>query len=130
MKEELIMSLAENITKLMILSILFGLVVGWYFSHLYHIGKKQNDDNESSSHYEPLPRYIKPVRKRVHFINIENAGDNSTLNHIVSDLEKKGFVYNPQASLAGVLAFEKLEEAPRAEYFNELTDAEIDELRK
>ena len=115
MKEELIMSLAENITMVTILSILFGLVVGWYSSHLYHICKKQNDDNESSSHYATLPRYIKPVkqyRKHVRFINIENAGDNSTLNHTVSDLKKKGFVYNPQTSLDGVLSFEKLEEAP------------------
>lgn len=36
MREDLIMALAEDITMVMILSIVIGLVAGWYFTYLYY----------------------------------------------------------------------------------------------
>lgn len=36
MREDLIMALAEEIMMVMILSIVFGLVAGWYFTYLYY----------------------------------------------------------------------------------------------
>lgn len=36
MREDLIISLAENITMVMIMSALLGLVIGWYFTYLYY----------------------------------------------------------------------------------------------
>lgn len=134
MKEELIMKLAEDITMVMVLSVLLGLVLGWYFTHLYHISKKPKEDDDEHvipiemplQRFQTLPRY----RSHLRFINVENAGDNPTLNRTVIDLEMDGYVYKPEKSVAGVLAFEKLEEATEAERPSELTDAEIEELRQ
>ena len=36
MREDLIMVLAEDIMMVMILSIVIGLVAGWYFTYLYY----------------------------------------------------------------------------------------------
>ena len=36
MREDLIMALAEDITMVMILSIVIGLLAGWYFTYLYY----------------------------------------------------------------------------------------------
>ena len=36
MKEDLIMALAEDITMVMILSFVIGLVAGWFFTYLYY----------------------------------------------------------------------------------------------
>jgi hypothetical protein len=134
MKEDLIMSLAGNITMVMFLSCLFGVLIGWFFTHLYHISEKSKEDDDEhvrSIEWPPrTPEPLKRYRSRLRFINVENAGDNSTLNRTVIDLEMDGYVYNPEKSVAGVLAFEKLEEAPEAEGPNELTDAEIERLRR
>lgn len=51
MREDLIMALAEDITIVMILSIVIGLVAGWYFTYLYY----HSHDPEVTDLAERLP---------------------------------------------------------------------------
>lgn len=52
---------------------------------------------------------VKTYKRKFKFINIENAGDNDTLNRLVKQMEDDGYTYSYEDSLDnGVLAFRKL----------------------
>ena len=54
---------------------------------------------------------VKTYERHFKFINIENAGDNDTLNRMVAKFEEEGYKYSYEDTLDnGVLAFVKLEE--------------------
>ena len=130
-REDFIMSLAENITMVMILSIVAGLLIGWYVTQSYYKWRETSGDLAvDPSELPPPPPPEKRYRQSWQFINLTNAGDNQTLNRTVCMMSRKGYAFQPDASNAGVLAFMKWEEAPEATGPNELTDADIERLRK
>ena len=54
---------------------------------------------------------VKTYKRKFKFINIENAGDNDTLNRMVEKLEEEGYKYSYDESPEnGILAFIKREE--------------------
>ena len=129
-REDFIMSLAENITMVTILCIVAGLLIGWYVTQSYYKSHETSGGFVvEPSEFPPTPPK-KRYRQSWQFINLANTGDNQTLNHTVCMMSRKGYAFQPDASNAGVLAFMKLEEAPEATGLNELTDADIERLRK
>ena len=58
-----------------------------------------------------LNEQVKTYERHFKFINIENAGDNDTLNRLVKQMEDDGYKYSCEDILDnGVLAFVKLVE--------------------
>ena len=54
---------------------------------------------------------VKTYERHFKFINIENAGDNDTLNRLVKQMEDDGYKYSYEDTLDnGILAFVKLVE--------------------
>jgi hypothetical protein len=130
-REDFIMSLAENITMVTILCIVAGLLIGWYVTQSYYKWHETSEDLAVDPPELPsLPSPEKRYRQSWQFINLANAGDNQTLNRTVCMMSRNGYDFQPDASNAGVLAFMKLKEAPEATGPNELTDADIERLRK
>ena len=79
-----------------------------------HVWNLSNDNDKlradiSRNFYEEQMKQYTRYRKTVTFINIENAGDNDTLNRLVKQMEDDGYTYSYEDSLDnGVLAFKKL----------------------
>ena len=80
-----------------------------------HVWNLSNDNDKlradiSRNFYEEQMKQYTRYRKTVTFINIENAGDNATLNQKVQQLQDDGWKYAPSASQCPtILCFEKLE---------------------
>lgn len=121
--EEYILSLAENITIVMILSIVFGLVIGWYFTRLYY--KSDPDDDDDNVGESQTKQILSPKRYRQLWRFVPVVQNIKVLQQNADYMTKCGYSYQPDASNAGVLAFMKYEEATEAKYPNELTDEEI-----
>lgn len=63
----------------------------------------------SEEREERFKESVKTYKCKFKFINIENAGDNDTLNRLVKQMEDDGYTYSYEDSLDnGVLAFKKL----------------------
>ena len=63
----------------------------------------------SEEREERFKESVKTYKRKYKFINIENAGDNDTLNRLVKQMEDDGYTYSYEDSLDnGVLAFKKL----------------------
>ena len=68
-----------------------------------------SDFNEKG--FREVLGYGKVYRRRYIFVNIENAGDNDTLNRLVKQMEDDGYKYSYEDTLDnGILAFVKLVE--------------------
>ena len=67
MREDLIMALAEDITMVMILSIVIGLVAGWYFTYLYYHSHDPEETDLAKrlppSRFDELNELVTPKRK-------------------------------------------------------------------
>lgn len=76
MREDLIMALAEDITMVMILSIVIGLVAGWYFTYLYYHSHDPEVTDLAKrlppSRFDELNELVTPKRK-----NDEEEKDNA-----------------------------------------------------
>ena len=60
---------------------------------------------------ERFNEQVKTYERHFKFINVENAGDNDTLNRMVAKLEEEGYKYSYDESPEnGILAFIKREE--------------------
>lgn len=60
-----------------------------------------------------LDNSVKPLKvykRRYKFINIENAGDNDTVNRTVDQFINDGYNYDREGSNSFILAFVKIEE--------------------
>ena len=65
----------------------------------------------SEEREERFKESVKTYDRKFKFINVENAGDNDTLNRAVAKLEEEGYKYSYEDTLDnGILAFVKLEE--------------------
>ena len=65
MREDLIMALAEDITMVMILSIVIGLVAGWFFTYLYyHSHDPEVTDLAKRLPPSQIPAPAPPIRYR------------------------------------------------------------------
>lgn len=110
MKEYFIMNLAENITIVVILAVVVGLTIGWYLTMSYYESHSVPGgfivEPSEPSPVPPPKRY----RRLWKFVNVNNAGDNHTLNRSVLSLTSQGYEFQPEASHADYLAFMKLVE--------------------
>ena len=107
------MNLAENITIVMILAMVAGLTIGWYVTMRYY---EYYESHSVPGGFIVEPPDIPPppppkrYRRLWKFINVNNAGDNHTLNRSVLSLTSQGYEFRPEASHADYLAFMKLVE--------------------
>ena len=68
--------------------------------------KELREERERKFEEEIRIRYERHYK----FINIENAGDNDTLNRQVELLKEDGYTYRPSDSFGNILAFSKMVE--------------------
>ena len=75
--------------------------------------------------------YGKVYRRRYRYINIENAGDNDTLNRTAEKYHEEDYDLDREKSTDRLLVFVKSEEVEsKPSGDNRLTDEEINELRE
>jgi len=69
----------------------------------------------SKNFYDEMVNRYARYRTIYEFINVENAGDNATLNRKVKMLQDDGYSFDKQASQTGLLVFSKQEKVQEGE---------------
>jgi thymidine phosphorylase len=85
-----------------------------------HIWNLSNDNDKlradiSRNFYDEMLKSQTRYRTIYEFINVENAGDNMTLNKKVKMLQDNGYNFDKQASQNGLLVFAKNEKIQEGE---------------
>ena len=94
----------SNTAILGVVAMLMALL--WYLEIRTTIKLKKQLSEEREERFKER---VKTYKRKFKFINIENAGDNDTLNRLVKQMEDDGYTYSYEDSLDnGVLAFKKL----------------------
>jgi len=96
----------SNTVILAITSLFLALM--WYLEirSTRSLKKELREERERKFEEEIRIRYERHYK----FINIENAGDNDTLNRQVELLKEDGYAYRPSDSFGNILAFTKMVE--------------------
>ena len=86
-------------------------VIAWLCVHIWNLS---NDNDKlradiSRNFYDEMLKNQTRYRTIYEFINVENAGDNMTLNKKVKSLQDNGYRFDKQASQNGLLVFAKNE---------------------
>ena len=93
----------SNTAILGVVAMLMALL--WYLEIRTTIKLKKQLSEEREERFKES---VKTYKRKFKFINIENAGDNDTLNRLVKQMEDDGYTYSYEDSLDnGVLAFKK-----------------------
>jgi thymidine phosphorylase len=85
-----------------------------------HVWNLSNDNDKlradiSRNFYDEMLKSQTRYRTIYEFINVENAGDNMTLNKKVKMLQDNGYNFDKQASQNGLLVFAKNEKIQEGE---------------
>lgn len=92
---------------------IMALTISLQWRHIKRQEKLISDFNEKG--YREVMGYGKAYRRRYRYINIENAGDNSTLNNTVENYHDQGYNLDREKSTDRLLVFVKREEVKSKE---------------
>ena len=126
MREDLIMALAEDITMVMILSIVIGLVAGWYFTYLhYHSHDPEVTDLAKRLPPSQLPAPTPPKRychdgdQHEHKEQIDDVFAAFTKEYMAKNDDEIVCVYDRYAGLVDGIHWQ------RKQMLNDAVDGEV-----
>jgi hypothetical protein len=104
-------------TTIAIIMTVLVLTIAWLAVHVWNLS---NDNDKlradiSRNFYDEMLKSQTRYRTIYEFINVENAGDNMTLNKKVKMLQDNGYNFDKQASQNGLLVFAKNEKIQEGE---------------